>query len=135
LVFKNFKRSSGQDPKQKWNWQEKNTELVALIRSNRIDEAVELGQAIVEWVDRAYRKDAPEKATTYSNMGMAYMLIDDYELADKCFRESLEMRKRIFGNDHNEVGVILLNMVRLYKIQADRIFAANRVETKVMSDE
>ena len=129
-MFKNFRRSLGQDPKQQWTWKEKNDELVALIRGNRIDEAVELGQAIVEWVDRTYRKDAPEKATSYSNAGMAYMLADDYELADKCFREALEMRKRTFGKDHNEVGIILLNMVRLYKIQADRIFAANRVETE-----
>jgi uncharacterized protein HemY len=129
-VFKNFRRSSGQDPKQQWTWREKNDELVALIRGNRIEDAIELGQTIVDWVDRTFRKDAPEKATTYSNMGMAYMIGDDYELADKCFREALEMRRRIFGKDHNEVGVILMNMARLYKIQADRIFVANRVEAK-----
>jgi hypothetical protein len=63
-------------------------------------------------------------------MGMVFMLAKDYDLADKCFREALEMRKRIFGKDHNETAIILLNMVQLYKTQAQEILMANRVETK-----
>jgi tetratricopeptide (TPR) repeat protein len=128
-VSKNSKRSSAQIPSKQGDWKEKNNELVGLIRNNRIDEAIELGQAIVDWVEKTYRKDAPEKATTYNNMGIAHMVAEEYDLADKCFREALEMRKRIFGEDHSEVGGILLNLARLYKIQADRIFTANQVET------
>lgn len=39
------------------------------------------------------------------------------------------MRKRIFGENHNEVAVILLNLVQLYKVQAQEIMAVNWVET------
>ena len=129
-VFKNFKRKSGSDDGKPYDWQEKNAELVALINENKIDAAIAAGQGMVDYVDRAHRRDTPEKATTYNNMGMVFMLAKDYELADECFRQALSMRKRIFGKDHNEVAVILLNLVQLYKIQAEGIFAANRVETE-----
>ena len=124
-MFKNLRRNS----KGPYDWQEKNAELVALINGNDIDAAVELGQEMVAYVDRVHRRDTPEKATTYNNMGMVFMLAQDYELADESFRRALAMRKRIYGSDHNEVAVVLINMVQLYKIQADRIFISNRVET------
>ena len=129
-MFKKIKKNFGAGPTRDFNWQQKNGELVALINQNKIEDAVVLGQELVEYVDRAYRKDSKEKATTYNNMGMVFMLAKDYDLADKCFREALEMRKRIFGKDHNETAIILLNMVQLYKTQAQEILMANRVETK-----
>jgi tetratricopeptide (TPR) repeat protein len=128
-VFKKFGLKGGADKKASYDWQEKNAELVALINGRELDAAVELGQEMVDFVDRNHRRDTTEKATTYNNMGMVFMLAGDYELADESFRHALAMRKRIFGSDHNEVAVVLINMVQLYKIQADRIFNANRVET------
>jgi len=133
-LFNHIKRRLSSSAKQAYNWQEKNSELVALINANQIDEAIELGRELVAAVDRIYRRDAREKATTYNNMGMVFMLAEDYELADNCFREALEMRKRIFGKDHNETAVVLLNMVQLYKTQAQQILLANRVETESQSD-
>ena len=129
-MFNKLKRNVKPNDSRDFNWQQKNGELVALINQNKIEDAVVLGQELVEYVDRAYRKDSKEKATTYNNMGMVFMLAKDYDLADKCFREALEMRKRIFGKDHNETAIILLNMVQLYKTQAQEILMANRVETK-----
>jgi tetratricopeptide (TPR) repeat protein len=129
-LFNKLKRNVKPNDSRDFNWQQKNGELVALINQNKIEDAVVLGQELVEYVDRAYRKDSKEKATTYNNMGMVFMLAKDYDLADKCFREALEMRKRIFGKDHNETAIILLNMVQLYKTQAQEILMANRVETK-----
>lgn len=128
-MFKNLKSKSGSGKRAAFDWEKKNAELVALINAKKIDAAVELGQQIVGEVDRTFRRDAPEKATTYNNMGMVFMMAKDYELAEASFRQALEMRRRIYGKDHNEVGVILLNMVQLYKTQAEEIFMSNRVET------
>lgn len=117
--------------KQDVDWKENNGRLVALIRERKIEEAKALGQEMVDYVDRKYRKDHPEKATTYNNMGMVFMLARDYDLAETCFQEALTMRRRIFGREHNEVAVILLNLVQLYKVQAEAIMFLNRVETPV----
>lgn len=117
--------------KQDIDWKENNGRLVALIRERKIEDAKALGQEMVDYVDRKYRKDDPEKATTYNNMGMVFMLARDYDLAETCFQEALAMRRRIFGREHNEVAVILLNLVQLYKVQAEAIMFLNRVETPV----
>jgi tetratricopeptide (TPR) repeat protein len=114
-----------------YNWQEKNRQLVALINDRQLEEAIELGQEMLDYVDRKYRKDAKEKATTYNNVGMVFLLNRDFSLAEECFQNALAMRKRIFGDNHNEVAVILLNLVQLYRVQAEEIMLANRVQTDV----
>lgn len=50
-------------------------------------------------------------------------------LCEGCFRSTLEMRRRLFGESRNEVALILLNMARLYQLQANKIMMENRVET------
>ncbi len=115
--------------KDEFDWQEKNGELLALINARRIEEALVVGQELLDYVDRKYKKDSREKATTYNNMGMVFLLSREYSLAEQCFHNALDMRKRIFGENHNEVAVILLNLVQLYKMQAQEIMALNRVET------
>jgi len=117
------------ETKEEFDWEEKNRELIALIRTRKVDEAVKLGQELLDYVDRKYKKDSREKATTYNNMGMAFLLAKEYALARECFEQALEMRKRIFGENHNEVAVILLNLSQLYRVQAQEIMALNRVET------
>jgi tetratricopeptide (TPR) repeat protein len=113
-------------------WRAMNAELVELINARRIEEASALGQKVVEYVDKRYRKDAPEKATTYNNMGMVFLFKREYDMAEQCFSDALSMRKRLFGDDHNEVAVILLNLSQLYRVQAQEIISANRVETKAV---
>ena len=131
MVLKNIGQRLGsrRDRKKGFNWNEKNAALVSLINSGNVSEAVRVGQELVEYVDRTYRKDSTQKATTYNNMGMVFMLAQDYPLAEKCFKEALAMRKRIFGENHNEVAVILLNLAQLYKTEAQDILVANRLET------
>jgi tetratricopeptide (TPR) repeat protein len=111
------------------DWQEKNDRLVSLINNKQLEDATVLGQELLDYVDRKYKGDAREKATTYNNVGMVFLMTRDYDVAEKCFQEALEMRKRIFGEIHNEVAVILLNLVQLYKMQAQEILLLNRVET------
>ena len=126
MVF--FKRKKGGQEPADLDWKEKNAALIAAINKADIDSALSLGQEMVDYVDRAMRRDNPKKATTYNNMGMVFMMSGDYELADECFRDALAMRKRIFGKDHNEVAVIFLNMAELYRRQATEIMGKNRVE-------
>ena len=121
--------TGGRKPKEV-RWKEQNQALVALINARKVDEALVLGQEMVEFVDRHYRRDTPPKATTYNNMGMVFLLTRDYELAEQSFREALAMRRRIFGADHNEVALVLMNMVQLYKTQAQEILHANRLEVE-----
>ena len=111
-------------------WQEKNQRLLALIRERDIDRALAEGQELVEFVDRRFRRDAPEKATAYNNMGMAFMLARDWELAEQSFRDALAMRRRLLGSDHNEVALILMNLSQLFKTRAQEILAANRLEVE-----
>lgn len=103
------------------DWEERNKALVALINAGRISEALAPAQELVDYVDRRFRRDSKKKATTYNNMGMVFMLSGDHELAEECFRDALAMRKRIFGKDHQEVAVVLLNMAHLYKLMAGKI--------------
>jgi tetratricopeptide (TPR) repeat protein len=111
-------------------WKEKNSELISLINSKEIDQAMTLGQELLKFTEKKFQGNSKEKATTYNNMGMVFLLARDYELAEKCFREALEMRKRIFGKQHNEVAIIFMNLVQLYRVQADEIFLINRIETE-----
>jgi hypothetical protein len=120
----------GRDGEEEFDWQEKNRKFTALLNSRKIDEALALGQTLMDYVDRKYRTDAREKATTYNNMGMAFLLSREYSLAEQCLRTALDMRKRLLGENHNEVAVILLNLVELYKVQAREILTFNRVETR-----
>jgi tetratricopeptide (TPR) repeat protein len=117
--------------KDVYNWQEKNKQLVALINARQVEQAIELGQEMLDYVDRKYRKDAKEKATTHNNVGMVFLLNRDYGLAEECFHSALAMRRRIFGDNHNEVAVILLNLVQLYRVQAEEIMLANKVQTEI----
>jgi len=110
-------------------WRRMNAELVGLINERKVAEASTLGQSLVEFVDRNYRKDAPEKATSYNNQGMVFLLLKEYDLALQCFQDALAMRRRLFGNDHNEVALVLLNISQLYKVQAREIMKENLVET------
>jgi hypothetical protein len=112
------------------DWQARNRELVALIQERKVTEAVDLAGQLADYVDRTYRKDAKEKATAHNNFGMALMLNRDYDLAEECFRSALAMRRRLFGDTHNEVAVIMLNLARLYQIQAEEIMMGTRVETQ-----
>ncbi len=111
------------------SWHEKNGRLLTLINERKLDEALEAGQELLDYVDKKYKKDAREKATAYNNAGMAFLIARRFNLAEECFREALAMRKRLFGENHNEVAVVLLNMVWLYKVQAQEILAVNIVET------
>jgi hypothetical protein len=130
-VFEGLKSKTGTGRgkrKDDYDWQAKNRELVMLINARKLEGALTLGQEMVEYVDRAFKKDSPEKATTYNNMGMVFLLTRDYAMAEESFRAALEMRKRIFGENHNEIVVVLLNMVQLYKMQAQEIMMVNTVE-------
>ena len=104
-------------------WKEANQELVALIRSRKAEEALEAGQKLVDFVDRKFSKDAPEKATTYNNVGMALMMNGDFPLAEECFREALQMRIRLYGEENREVAVVYMNMSQLYKVRAQQILS------------
>ncbi|NOY67928.1 MAG: tetratricopeptide repeat protein [Deltaproteobacteria bacterium] len=123
-----FKRKKNLPESAELDWKEKNAALIEAINKADIETALALGQEMVDYVDRTMRRDNPKKATTYNNMGMVFMMNGDYELADECFRDALAMRKRIFGKDHNEIAVILLNMAELYRRQATGIMSQNRVE-------
>ncbi len=109
-------------------WKEDNTQLVTLIRGGKVEQARDLAQKLLEYVERNFTKDAPEKATTYNNMGMVLMMDKDYELSGECFQETLAMRRRLFGPDHKEVALVLLNLIELYKQEARAILLKNPVE-------
>lgn len=111
-------------------WQVKNSHLVALIGEHRVEEAQVAALDLLDYVDKKYKKDTKEKATAYNNAGMAFLVSREYPLAEECFQSALVIRKRLFGNDHNEVAVILLNLIQLYKAQVQEIMSLNRVETK-----
>lgn len=128
-MLKSLRRQTGNSKSndKDSDWQEKNSRLVALVNARKVDEALEVGHELLHYVDKKHKKDAREKATTYNNIGMAFLLAREYALAEECFREALAMRKRLFGDNHNEVAVILLNLVQLYKVQAQEILSVNRV--------
>ena len=116
------KFGSGKGSKQV-DWKEENQALVDLIRGGKAEEAMEAGQKLMDFVDRKFSKDAPEKATTYNNMGMVLMMHGEHELAEECFREALGMRQRLFGHDHRDVALVMMNLAQLYKIRAQQILA------------
>jgi hypothetical protein len=124
------RRKNDKQEQEDIDWQTRNRELVVLIQQRKVKEAVELAGQLAEYVDAKYRKDAKEKATAHNNFGMALMLNRDYDMAEECFRSALDMRRRLFGDIHDEVAVILLNLARLYQIQAEEIMRGNRVETQ-----
>ncbi|MDI6797102.1 MAG: tetratricopeptide repeat protein [Desulfatibacillaceae bacterium] len=108
------------------DWKKKTQALLYLIRTGKKDEAIDLATELVEFVEERFPKDAPEKATTYNNMGMVLMLEHDWDLADECFREALAMRRRLFGDMHKEVALTYMNLIELYKQRAYEILSATK---------
>lgn len=121
-LAKKFLKGGKPDAEEwKLDWKERNRALVAAIKEGRVEEARDQAEALVTHVENRFSKDAPEKATTYNNMGMVLLLEQDFELAEECFREAVAMRKRLFGDKHKEVAVIYLNFIELYKNMAREI--------------
>jgi tetratricopeptide (TPR) repeat protein len=110
------------------DWKGRNRELADIIKAGDIAKARELAQELLEYAERRFPKDAPEKASACNNMGMALMMDREYELADECFREALDMRKRILGPRHREVALVCLNLVELYRLQAQSILLESSVQ-------
>ncbi|MFP4475610.1 MAG: tetratricopeptide repeat protein [Desulfatibacillaceae bacterium] len=116
---------------EKTSWDEENKKLIGLMQAGNLDEALDQAHKLLDHVDAKYgKKDHPEKATTYNNMGMVLMMKGMWDLADEAFRDALEMRKKIYGREHREVAVIYLNMTQLYKLQAQQILAELNVEVQ-----
>lgn len=122
---------TAQKSKKDFDWEKKNNQLVALINEGRVAEAEDLGQELVDFVDKKYRRAHENKATSYNNMGMVFLLNHEYALSEKCFQEALKMRKQLLGDEHNDVALIYLNLMQLYKVQAQEILMVNRVETDI----
>ncbi len=110
-------------------WDARNRALVAVIQAGDLPRALEDGKKLVEYVDRKFPRDAPEKATTYNNMGMIFLMAKDFEMAEEAFRDALAIRRRLFGERHREVALILLNLVEMYRLLAQDIL----LETKEMA--
>lgn len=123
-MIKKLKKTFGaRKGAEKFDWQKENQALVALIRAGDTEKAMDAAQKLLDYVDRKFAKDAPEKATTYNNMGMVLMMQGDFDLAKDCFSEALDMRKRLFGPENREVALVMMNLSQLYKIQAQQILA------------
>ncbi|MEW5733927.1 MAG: tetratricopeptide repeat protein [Thermodesulfobacteriota bacterium] len=124
LAKKFLKGGKPSENEWKLDWQERNRALVAAIREGRAEEARDMAEALVAHVEERYTRDAPERATTYNNMGMVLLMEKDFELAEECFREAVAMRRRLFGAQHKEVALIYLNLIELYKHMAREILLA-----------
>lgn len=54
-----------------------------LINARKVEEALAVGRELMDYVNRKYKKGTREKATTYNNMGMAFLLSREYSLAEE----------------------------------------------------
>jgi len=108
------------------DWEARNRDLVEVIRAGDLPRALEDGKKMVEYVDRKFPRDAPEKATTYNNMGMIFLMAKDFEMAGDAFQDALAIRRRLLGERHKEVALVLLNLMELYRLQAQDILMETR---------
>ncbi|MCE3283438.1 MAG: peptidase-like, partial [Chitinophagaceae bacterium] len=70
-----------------------------------------------------------QAASLYSNIGITYFEMGSYALAEEAYRKSLDIRKKLLGNQHPEYALSLINlgMVNVYQgryIEADELLAA-----------
>jgi len=92
--------------------------LAGVLRgAGRVSEAAELARQALD----IYRDSGDEVRTAYAltNLALAEASYGDLEEAERLERQALEIRRSVLGSDVPEVGLSLLGLGRLHRIQGD----------------
>lgn len=83
----------------------------ASLSKNELQTALQYFERARAIHERAYRdQEHPDWATTLNNLGMAYQFLQDLDQAERLFRESLEMRRRVLPENHPHLAGSLNNL-------------------------
>jgi tetratricopeptide (TPR) repeat protein len=58
--------------------------------------------------------DHPDVASTLNSVGLVLFKQDMFDLAKKCFAESLRIRSKILGKDHRDVAILWYNIATIH---------------------
>ncbi|KAL3922903.1 MAG: hypothetical protein SGILL_001953 [Bacillariaceae sp.] len=58
--------------------------------------------------------DHPDVASTLNSVGLVLFKQDMFDLAKKCFMESLRIRSKILGKDHRDVAILWYNIATIH---------------------
>lgn len=103
-------------------WLKDNQELIHLVNEKKNSEAIQKGIAMLKYLEKKKLMESQEAATTYNNIGMAYLAAGQFDKSQENLLKALKLRTKIFGNTSVEVATVWLNLSQLYKMQAQYIF-------------
>lgn len=78
------------------------------------DRAADLFQQVQEQM-QVHAPTSELRAKALDGQGETHRQLGDYPQAEKCFKEGLELRRKLFGKDSTEVGLSLNNLGVLYR--------------------
>jgi tetratricopeptide (TPR) repeat protein len=85
--------------------------------------------------------DHPDIASTLNSVGLVLFKQDMFDLAKKCFAESLRIRSKILGKDHRDVAILWYNIATIHfetgedRIAIDMYKETLRVERNALGED
>jgi tetratricopeptide (TPR) repeat protein len=73
--------------------------------------------AILKLADGVLKARRESIAATYNNLGILYYKTKKFSKSEEMLLTALSMKKQVWGPSHNDVGLTLRNLSRLYRLR------------------
>ena len=73
-------------------------------------------------------EDEPRVAISWNELGIAYMLNEDWKKGEECFRTSMELMRKVDSSDPTQLSLPVVNIGLSYWLQGRTTEAANILE-------
>lgn len=85
----------------------------------RYQEAEKVFIRQIKMSEDLYGKDSADTAASYNELGLLYMVQNDFEIALQYYKKSLEIRKKVLGVDHHDTAISYNNIGGIYQGKGD----------------
>jgi CHAT domain-containing protein/Tfp pilus assembly protein PilF len=96
-----------------------NSEFSRLYQGGKYDEALPLGERILEIRERTLGSDHPDVARSVHNLALLYDFKGDFARSEPLYQRALVIRERVLGPEHPDVASSLNNLALLYSESGD----------------
>lgn len=104
-------------------WEAMNRQVMSLARAKQIDEAYSVAQGLYEYSRKAYGKKHERTVKAINNLGYVLTKRKEYDAAESYLLMALQIAEKISGKYSLEVGLVTMNLAKLYRAKAEEIFA------------
>jgi len=96
-----------------------NKQAMELYDQGNLRAAISRCKQACRLVREKHRDSEPIAAKIFNNLGMMYTYNSEYTLAEPLLKESLEINRKLYGDDNYETGLSLSNLAELHGLMGD----------------